>query len=215
MPDTDPTLQQRIDQWEQMAREAPDDMAFFSLGNAYREARRDEEAAQAYRQAIEHNESMSRAYQWLGQTLIKLDQSEEAGQVLTKGYEVAAGRGDVMPEKAIAGMLQKLGLELPEVEDHAAKKAAVEADGETVLDKRSGEAQPKLAGPPMRGPLGAYIYANFGQVTWNAWIGQGTKVINELRLDFSRVEDQDTYEKYMKQWLEITDDELAGFEPAE
>ncbi|MEM6751136.1 MAG: Fe(2+)-trafficking protein [Planctomycetota bacterium] len=179
------------------------------MGNAYREAARIDEAAGAFEQAIEMNPGMSRAYQLLGQMLMRLDQNDRAGEVLVKGYTTAAERGDVMPQKAIGGMLEKLGVELPEVEDAAERRAAVEASGNMVLDRRAGQPQPRLADPPMRGDLGRFIFAHFGQVTWNQWIGQGTKVINELRLDFSNVEDQDTYEQYMKQWLQVSDDEVA------
>ena len=42
--------------------------------------------------------------------------------------------------------------------------------------------------------------------TWNAWIGQGTKVINELRLDFSNKEDQQSFEGYMVEFLGIPND---------
>ncbi len=207
-------LDERIAQWEMMAREAPDEMAYFSLGNAYREAGRLDDALGAYEQAIEHEAGMSRAYQFAGQCLIKLGQDEAAGDLLTTGYEVAAKRGDVMPQKAIAGMLEKLGRQLPEVEDAAARKAEVEAGGRMVLDKRSAQPQPRLPDPPMRGPLGQYIFDHFGQITWNQWIGQGTKVINELRLDFSNPADQDTYEEHMKQWLQITDDDVAAHQPS-
>ncbi|MEM7681699.1 MAG: Fe(2+)-trafficking protein [Planctomycetota bacterium] len=202
-------IDERIAQWEQMAAQAPDDMAYFSLGNAYREAARIDDAAGAFEQAIELNPGMSRAYQLLGQMLIRLEKPDEAGPILLKGYTTAAERGDVMPQKAIAGMLEKLGLELPEVEDAAARRAEVEASGHMVLDRRAGQPQPRLADPPMRGDLGRFIFHHFGQVSWNLWIGQGTKVINELRLDFSRVEDQDTYEQHMKQWLAVTDEEVA------
>ena len=34
-------------------------------------------------------------------------------------------------------------------------------------------------------------------------MAQGTKVINELRLDFSREEDQKVYEDYMAEFLSI------------
>ena len=44
---------------------------------------------------------------------------------------------------------------------------------------------------------------NITTETWNDWIGQGTKVINELRLDFSREEDQDTFEQQMCEFLGI------------
>jgi Fe-S cluster biosynthesis and repair protein YggX len=204
------TLDDRIAQWEQMCREAPDDMAYFSLGNSYKEAERWEDAEQAYAKAIEYNATMSRAFHMRGQALMKLDRNDVAGEVLTQGYTVAADRGDVMPQKSIAALLGKLGLPVPETEDFAAKKAAVEASGDTILDKRTGQPQAKLADPPMRGPIGAYIYANFGQDTWTEWIGMGTKVINELRLDFSNPAHQDTYEQHMLDWLGVTREEIES-----
>ena len=202
------TLDNRIEQWEQMCREAPDDMSFFSLGNAYKEAERHEDAGDAYAKAIEHNDTMSRAYQMRGQMLMKLGRNEEAGQVLTKGYTVAASRGDVMPQKSMGAMLEKLGLPVPQAEDFEEKKKQVEKSGDMVLDKRTGQPQPKLPDPPMRGAIGAYIYANFGQDTWREWIGMGTKVINELRLDFSNPAHQETYEQHMLEWLGVTRDEI-------
>jgi Fe-S cluster biosynthesis and repair protein YggX len=206
------SLDERIAQWEKMTREAPDDMAYFSLGSAYREAGRYDDAAEAFASAIEANVGMSRAYQYLGEAQMKLE-DDAAGDTLTKGYQVAAERGDVMPQRAIEAMLGKLGLPLPEVEDAAAKRAAVEAEssGRMVLDKRAGVPQPKLDGPPMRGPVGAYIHDHFGQITWSQWIGQGTKVINELRLDFSRPEHQDMYEEQMLEWLGVTREEIESY----
>jgi len=210
---TDPALEQRIAQWETMAREAPDDMAFLSLGNAYRDAERHGDAATAYEKAIELNPGMSRAYQLLGQTLLKLDQQDKARDILATGYKAAAERGDVMPQRAMGALLtEKLGAELPAVKDAAAVKAEVEADGETVLDRRTGTPQPKLAAPPMRGPMGRFIYDHFGQQTWNQWIGQGTKVINELRLDFSNLEHQDAYDQHMLEWLQVTPEEIKAYD---
>lgn len=205
-------IEQRIAQWEKMAAEAPDDMAYFSLGNAYREGGRHGEAAEAFRKAVELNDGMSRAYQLLGQTLIRLDRQEEAADILTRGYAVAAARGDAMPQRAMGALLtEKLGRSLPETEDYAARKAALEAGGEQVLDKRTGEAQLRLADPPLRGPLGRYIFDHFGQDTWNAWIRQGTKVINELRLDFGNLAHQDIYEQHMLEWLGVTREEIDAY----
>jgi Fe-S cluster biosynthesis and repair protein YggX len=205
------TTEERIAQWEQMAREAPDDMAYFSLGNAYKDAERLEDAQSAFAKAIEMNPGMSRAYQLRGQVLIKLGRDGEAGPVLTEGYKVAAERGDVMPQKAIGSLLEKVGLPLPKVQDAAARKQEVEASGDTVLDRRSGQPQARLADPPMRGPVGKFIYDHFGQQTWNEWIGQGTKVINELRLDFSNDQHQDVYEQYMLEWLQVTREEIDAY----
>jgi Fe-S cluster biosynthesis and repair protein YggX len=183
-------------------------MAFFSLGSAYREAGRLQEAADALATALEYNPEMSRAYQLRGQVLLKLEREQEAGELLQTGYKVAAERGDVMPQKAIGSLLQKLGLELPDVEDAEQKKAEVEASGDTVLDRRTGKPQPRLEDPPIRGPLGRFIYDHFGQQTWRDWIHQGTKVINELRLDFSDPEHQKIYDQHMMEWLQITQDEV-------
>ena len=205
------TAEERIAQWEQMAREAPDDMAYFSLANAYKDADRLEDAQGAFAKAIEMNPGMSRAYQLSGQVLIQLGKEDEAGPLLTKGYTVAAERGDVMPQKAIGSLLEKLGLPLPEVRDAAELKAEVEASGDTVLDRRTGQPQNRLAAPPMRGPVGKFIYDHFGQTTWNEWIGQGTKVINELRLDFSNDQHQDVYEQHMLEWLQVTMDEVTEY----
>ncbi|MFA9477706.1 Fe(2+)-trafficking protein [Phycisphaerales bacterium AB-hyl4] len=204
------TLEERIAQWEQMAREAPDDMAFFSLGSAYREAERFEDADRAFAKAIEMNDGMSRAYQLRGQVLIKLGREEEAGDLLTTGYKVAAERGDVMPQRAIGSMLEKLGKPLPEVQSAEERKAEVESD-DTVLDRRTGQPQQRLPDPPMRGPVGKFIYDHFGQETWRTWIGQGTKVINELRLDFSNPQHQDVYEQYMLEWLQVTREEVDEY----
>ena len=191
-----------------MAREAPDDMAFFSLGSAYREAGRLEEAEQALAKALEYNPEMSRAYQLRGQVLMKLGRTDEATPLLQTGYETAAKRGDVMPQKAIGALLEKVGADIPDVQDAEQRKQEVEAAGDTVLDRRTGQPQARLEDPPIRGPLGRFIYDHFGQDTWRAWIHQGTKVINELRLDFSDPEHQKIYDQHMMEWLQITQDEV-------
>jgi len=204
-----PTIDERISQWEKMAAEAPDDMAFFSLGNAYREAERFADAAEAFGKAIELNPDMSRAFQLRGQVLMKLGRNDDAIAALSEGYHVAATRGDVMPQKAMGSLLEQLGAPVPEVESATPE---VEIDPATaVLDRRTGKPQPRLADPPMRGKLGRFIYDHFGQTTWNEWIGQGTKVINELRLDFSNPAHQDVYDQYMLEWLGVTPDEVEDY----
>ena len=205
------TLEQRITQWEQMAREAPDDMAFLSLGNVYKEADRLDEAAEAYAKAIECNPGMSRAYQCRGQVLIQLDRTDEAADVLLQGYQVAGERGDVMPQQAIGSLLtEKLGRDLPEAASAEDKKHQVKSADDTVLDRRTGQPQPRLPDPPMRGPVGDFIYNQFGQDTWHQWIAQGTKVINELRLDFSNEQHQQIYEQHMLEWLQVSPDEITS-----
>jgi Fe-S cluster biosynthesis and repair protein YggX len=207
-------LEERIAQWEKMSREAPDDMAFLSLGNAYKEAGRLDEAHTAFARAIELNATMSRAYQFCGETLIDLGKPDESGAILIEGYKVAAARGDVMPQKAIAALLEQIGQELPQVEQAAASGPQLTTDAqgqEMIIDRRTGQAQPRLPDPPMRGPVGQFIFDHFGTITWQQWIGQGTKVINEMALDFSNEQHQDVYDQQMQEWLGITPGEVEAY----
>ena len=198
------SLDERIAQFEHMAAEDPDnDMAHFSLGSAYLQAQRPAEAARSLRRCIELNAGMSKAYQLAGQAL--LDAGDEAGAVelLEQGYEVAAGKGDVMPKSEIGAILTGLGRPLPDlgVEVEAAAERLKQSGA--FVCQRTGRPGTKLPDPPMRGPVGQWIYDNIAAETWQDWIGQGTKVINELRLDFSREEDQDVYDQHMRDYLGI------------
>ena len=204
-------LNKRIAQWEKMTSDDPENaMGWFSLGGAYKEAGREQEAAQALRKAIELDENLSRAYQLLAQVLIACGAEEPALEALRKGYPVAARRGDTMPLRAMESLFKKLGAEPPKVET-AAPPPAAEISGETVLDRRTGQPGPRLPHPPMRGPVGQFIQDHYSAATWREWIGQGTKVINELRLDFSRLDHQDVYDVHMMEWLGFTRQEAEEY----
>ncbi|MEE9212382.1 MAG: Fe(2+)-trafficking protein [Phycisphaeraceae bacterium] len=198
----------RIAQWEKMTQEAPDGMAWFSLGNAYKEADRLEDAAAALHKAVEMDPGLSRAYQVLGQALIALDKADEAGEILARGYSVAAERGDVMPQKAMGSLLEKLGKPVPQTQTATSQ---VELGGDQIIDRRTGRPGTRLPDPPMRGPLGKFIFDHYSQETWREWIGMGTKVINELRLDFSNAEHQKVYEQHMMEWLGVSEEEAAAY----
>ena len=89
----------RIAQFEKMAHDDPmNDMAHFSLGNAYLQDRRFAEAAKAFENCLAVNPHMSKAYQLAGQAMIDAGWADKAVTVLNKGYEVAAGKGDRMPQ---------------------------------------------------------------------------------------------------------------------
>lgn len=197
---------ERIAQFEHMCREdADNDMAWFSLANAYAQADRPGEAADAYLKCIELNPDMSKAFQLAGASLIKAGREAEAAEVLDKGYRAAASRGDLMPRDAMADLLKQLGKEPPKVET---AEAPATGTGSFVC-QRTGKPGTQLPRPPFKGPVGAWIYENISQQTWNAWIGQGTKVINELRLDLSRDEDGEVYDQHMREYLGIDDSLLA------
>jgi len=86
-------------------------------------------------------------------------------------------------------MMKDAGLDLPEVE------VSDEVSSGKLLDEA-----------PLPGEIGKWIFANVDAQLWGTWIGQGTKVINELRLDFSREEDQLSFEDYMVEFLGVPSD---------
>lgn len=202
-------LETRIAQFENMCREDPDnDMAHFSLAGAYAQAGRHADAAASYIRCIELNPDMSKAYQLAGQALIDASRGEDAAELLTTGYRSAAERGDRMPMLAMGEMLETLGAPVPEV---AARKptAAEEAQGDFVC-QRTGKRGHQLPRPPFKGAIGQWIYENISQETWNAWIGQGTKVINELRLDLSQDKDAELYDQHMHEFLGLDESMLES-----
>ncbi len=198
----------RIRQFETMVAPGADpdnDMAWFSLAGAYGQAGRHKDAAEAYVRCFRINANMSKAYQLAGAAYIEAGEQDKAAEVLTEGYSAAASRGDRLPQKAMGELLTKIGRPVPSVAEKA--PAAAAAPPGSFVCKRTGRPGTKMARPPFRGPVGEWIAANISQETFRDWIAQGTKVINELRLDLSREQDEATYDQHMREYLGI-DEEL-------
>lgn len=190
---------ERIAQFRNMAEADPtNEMAHFSLGNALLQAGMAAEAAAALQECIELKPEMSKAYQLAGEALSQAGDKAAAVKTLTKGYEVAAKRGDLMPRNAMADLLKSLGAPVPEVKD-AAPEPVIAAG--TFICQRSGKPGTQLPKPPFRGPIGQRIYETISRETWQLWVAQGTKVINELRLDLSRDEHAKVYDQHMIEFL--------------
>lgn len=204
-------LTARIAQFEKMASADPsNDMAHFSLGNAYLQAGRAAEAATSMERCVAINPDMSKAFQLGGKAMIEAGWADKAVLFLERGYVVAASKGDRMPQMAIAELLRSIGREPPKLAkevDEAAER--LRASG-AFLCRRSGRPGSKLEKPPFRGPVGQWIFDNISAETWAEWIGQGTKVINELRLDFSRDRDQEIYDSHMREFLGIDAETLKS-----
>lgn len=209
-----PDLDARIAQFEKMASADPDnDMAHFSLGNAYLQAGRAAEAARSFERCVELNPDMSKAYQLGGKAMIEAGWSDRAVALLERGHGVAAAKGDRMPQAAIAELLRSIGRDPPKTSKEADEAAErLRASGAFVC-RRTGRPGTKLPKPPFRGAVGQWIHDNISSETWNEWIGQGTKVINELRLDFSRDRDQEIYDQHMREFLGIDADVLRELVP--
>jgi Fe-S cluster biosynthesis and repair protein YggX len=194
----------RIAQFEKMASADPtNEMAHFSLGKAYLDASRHAEAARSFERCVELAPDMSKAYQLGGQAMIGAEWTDRAVEFMNRGYETAARKGDLMPKNAIGELLRSIGREPPKLGaevDAAAER--LKASGSFIC-QRTGRPGNKLPSPPFKGVIGQWIFENISAETWKQWIGQGTKVINELRLDFSRDKDQETYDQHMREFLGI------------
>ncbi len=209
----DMDIETRIAQFQKMATDDPtNDMAHFSLGGAYQQAGRFDEAAESYLRCVELNPGMSKAYQLAGAALIATDQPDRAGEILTRGFIEAGKRGDLMPKRAMGDMLEQLKLPIPEVQQ---QKAGPAPDGSFIC-RKTGKPGNQLPQPPFKGALGQWIHENISQETFQLWIGQGTKVINELRLDLSQDKDSDTYDAHMREFLGVDDalyEQITGEKP--
>jgi len=183
-------LNDKIERFQNMAAADPsNDMAHFSLGSAYLEAQKYGEAATSFEACMKLNPEMTRAMELGGSALMQMGNKAEATKVLTQGYEQAASKGEMRVKDGIAAILEAAGIEIPTVEQVA-----------------TGESGEKLNEAPLPGATGQWIFENVDEVQWEAWIGQGTKVINELRLDFSKEEDQKVFGEYMAEFLGIPKD---------
>ncbi|MSQ90241.1 MAG: tetratricopeptide repeat protein [Phycisphaerales bacterium] len=211
---------ERIAQFEKMATADPtNEMAHFSLGNAYLQSGRYAEAATSLEQVVALSPHMSKAYQLCGQAMIGAGWTDKAVEILTRGYTTAALRGDRMVESAIAQLLTSIGRDPPTVERPI--QAARDTSGGdpsrgpgTFHCRRTGRLGTQLPAPPMRGVVGQWVFENISAETWKEWIGQGTKVINEMRLDFSRERDQEMYDQQMHEYLGIDEELLASLRTA-
>ena len=164
-----------------MANDDPgNELGHFSLGRAYLDAGQFAEAVQSFDRALAINPNLSKAYQLAATALLQLDKRDARVERLTAGVKVADARGDVMPRNEMAKMLQDLGAPVPELA--SSKQAPVESAKARCSASAAARSKPRLPKPPMRDQLGQDVYENICADCWREAIGQGTKVINELRL---------------------------------
>ncbi len=84
----------------------------------------------------------------------------------------------------------------------AAAAPAAAGEGE-VLCKRCGKVKPRLPKPPMRDALGQDVYAHICPDCWRDAIGQGTKVINELRLPLNDPQANKIWDQHIREFLNL------------
>ncbi|HSW46595.1 MAG TPA: Fe(2+)-trafficking protein, partial [Phycisphaerae bacterium] len=69
--------------------------------------------------------------------------------------------------------------------------------------RRCGLTGPQLPKPPFKGELGERVFASTCGPCWREWLFMGTKVINELRLDFGNPDDGAVYDQHLKEFLSL------------
>jgi Fe-S cluster biosynthesis and repair protein YggX len=195
----------RIEQFRKMAEADPEnELGYFSLGRAYLDAKRYGEAVTSLRRVTEINPHNSRAYHLLA--VAQKEGGDRAGAIetLRKGFAVAHGRGDLMPRNDMAVVMLELGETPPAVADGGdAGVAAVPVGADNIVCRRCGQARPKMAERPFKGPLGEKVWGSVCQSCWSEWIRMGTKVINELRLDFAIPRHAAVYDDHMREFLNL------------
>lgn len=192
----------RIARFKTMADADPtNEMAHLSLGKAYMDAGQHADAIESLRKAIAVKKDFSKAYQMLGQSLLKEGMNGEAVAILTEGVKVADARGDMMPRNEMVELLKSVGAAIPEIKAAGGPQVAV-GEGE-VLCRRCGKVAPRLQKPPFRSEFGQKIYAQSCAACWKEAIGMGTKVINEMRLELSDPRAQKVWDTNIREFLNL------------
>jgi Fe-S cluster biosynthesis and repair protein YggX len=197
----------RIEQFRKMAEADPEnELGHFSLGRALIDAGRFAEAVPSLQRSIQLNAQNSRAYQLLGLAQKQVGDRAGAVRTLRRGFEVAHARGDLMPRNEIGSLLKELGEAPPELTpapSASAQPAAAEPGVGEIQCRRCGRLQPRMAQRPFKGQLGEQVWAGVCQSCWGEWVRMGTKVINELRLNFADPRHAEMYDQHMKEFLNL------------
>lgn len=177
------------------------ELGFFSLGRALIDAGRPADAVGALQRVLVLNPGFSKAYALLGTAQRSTGDEKGAIATLTQGYRVAHDKGDLMPRNDMSMLLKEMGAPVPEI------KVETLSEEDTALGKikcsRCGRIAPKTPERPFSGELGDQIHNTVCGPCFREWIGQGTKVINELRLNLTEKSAQDVYDQHMKEYLNV------------
>ena len=107
-----------------------------------------------------------------------------------------------MPRNEMAALMKELGETPPEVADTSPATTAAVGEGQ-VMCKRCSMAKPALPERPFKGELGERVLAEICADCWREWVPMGTKVINELRLDFGNPQHRQMYHQHMREFLNL------------
>lgn len=191
----------RIENFRKMVDGSPTDpLGHYSLGRALLEDRQYAEAERCFAKVVELDPKISKAYQLLADAQLRQERRGDAIESLKRGATVAHERGDMLPKKEILSLLKDMGVEMPELQSAAPQQVVGEGKLQCV---RCGEIKAKMVRPPFKSPLGQEIFEKVCHDCFREWIGQGTKVINELRLPMTDPQAQKIYDQHMLEFLNL------------
>ncbi len=95
-----------------IALDPKDVLGYFSLGSAYLDAKRLDEAKAAFEEAVQIDPKHSPSYFSLGLALESLGRKKEAVDIYQRGVPVAESKGDMIPLKKMQARLEMLRKEI-------------------------------------------------------------------------------------------------------
>ncbi len=194
--------QARIDRFKGITDADPqNELGFLSLGRAYVDGQLYKDAIPVLMRALQLKPDFSQAYVSLAEAQRGVGDLEGAVHTLMRGYKVAHDNGDLMPRNQIADMLKELGSPIPEVKQ--VELTPEMASAGNIQCRRCGRIGPKMKERPFSGALGEQIHASICGPCFQLWIREGTKVINELRLNLTDPAAQGIYDEHMKNFLAL------------
>src|SRR3989338_5727443 len=99
----------RIERYQKVITLDPNDvLGYFSLGSAYLDANRIEEARQAFEKAVLVDPKHSPSFFSLGLALESLNRKQEAVEIYERGIKIADQRGDIIPLRKMEARLRML-----------------------------------------------------------------------------------------------------------
>lgn len=98
-----------IEKYRKIIELDPEDvLGYFSLGQIYLKAGMNRDASDIFEKAVEVNPKHSASYVGLGESLEKLKDYHKAAKIYRKGIAVASECGDIMPQKRMEALLDRI-----------------------------------------------------------------------------------------------------------
>lgn len=100
---------EKIERYKKVIDLDPQDvLGYFSLGNAYLDAYKKQQAVDTFKKAVEVDSKHSSSYYGLGQAYEAMNQFQEAKTIYQKGIQVADEQGDIMTQRKMESRIRTI-----------------------------------------------------------------------------------------------------------